>query len=193
MMRSWCRRPRRVGVLFRVACVAAMAGAALGCGGGDGAPDDGATPTVFVAFASSFRGFRQWESFDVTKDALPGTIHPDAHLIEYLNALPPSGSTTFPVGTIIVKEPSTDGAPSTAPFFAMVKHGGGYNPGLPDWEWLELQSVAGSATDVQILWRGAGPPLGEVYGGDPNAGCNTCHRECGNDGVCAKSVRLSDF
>jgi hypothetical protein len=38
-----------------------------------------------------------------------------------------------------------------------------------------------------------GPPLGEVYGGDPNAGCNTCHRDCGNDGVCAPAVSLANF
>ena len=148
---------------------------------------------MFVAFASNFAGFHGWQSFDVTKEAAPGTVHPDATLIEYLNRPPPKGGREFPVGTIIVKEPTT-GTPNTEPFFAMVKRGGGYNAqGASGWEWFELQNLTDGSGGVQIVWRGLGPPAGEVYGGDPNAGCNTCHRDCGNDAVCAKSVRLENF
>ena len=172
---------------------------ATACGSGgapDGSADGGANPnpSVVIAFASSFKGFRSWMAFDVTKEAAPGTVHPDAHLIEYLNKAPPTGSTSFPIGTILVKEPTVNGEPSTTPYFAMVKRGGGYNAdGASDWEWFELQNIPGNNDDVQLVWRGVGPPAGEVYGGDPNAGCNTCHRDCGNDAVCAKSVSLAAF
>jgi len=169
---------------------------ALGCAacGAGGSSDDATKRVVTIAFAPDFKGFRSWQAFDVTTEAAPGTVHPDAHLVEYLNTPPPSGSTSFPLGTIIVKEPTIAGEPATAPYFAMVKRGNGYNAeGASGWEWFELQNVPGAANDVQIVWRGVGPPAGEVYGGDPNAGCNTCHRDCGNDAVCAKSVSLSLF
>jgi hypothetical protein len=170
--------------------------ALFGCSGGDESasdPNAGDTPSVFVAFAANFAGFHDWQAFDVTKDAAPGMVHPDAQLIEYLNKPPPSGSEEFPVGTIIVKE-GTDGDPLTRAFFAMVKRGGGYNSdGAPGWEWFELRNAPDGGPGVQIVWRGVGPPLGEVYGGDPNAGCNTCHHDCGNDAVCAPSVLLSQF
>ena len=92
-----------------------------------------------------------------------------------------------------MKEP-TIGTQNAEPFFAMVKRGGGYNAqGASGWEWFELQNLTDGSGGVQIVWRGLGPPAGEVYGGDPNAGCNTCHRDCGNDAVCAKSVRLENF
>jgi len=155
----------------------------------DGADAGATNASVFVAFASHFAGFHKWESFDVTKDALPGTVHPDAKLIEYLNQRPPKGATEFPVGTIIVKE-GTDGDPTSRQFFGMVKRGGGYNTGANGWEWFELKNLA-DGNGVQIIWRGVGPPLGDTYGGDPHAGCNTCHRDCGNDAVCAPAVQLS--
>ncbi len=169
-----------------------LAAFAAACGGsGDsGAAVDGGD--VFVAFSGDFQGFRSWQSFDVTADAAPGTVHPDAQLIEYLNKPPPHGSTEFPVGTIIVKE-GTDGDVVGRQYFAMVKRGGGENAtGAVGWEWFELRNLDANGS-VGIVWRGVGPPAGEVYGGDPTAGCNTCHVACGNDAVCAKAVQLAQF
>ena len=160
------------------------------CGGGSEPP---AVRDPFIAFADDFKGFHGWSQFDVTSTAQPGTVHPDARLIEYLNKVPPHGSTAFPVGTIIVKEP-TDGAPTDRKIFAGVKRGGGYNAnGAPGWEWYELQNLGDSADSVLIVWSGVGPPAGDVYGGDPNAGCNTCHHDCGNDAVCAPALKLENF
>jgi hypothetical protein len=164
------------------------------CSGSHG--DDVDAGTSFLAFSQSFYGFHQWQlHYDVTADAAPGTVHPDAQLIEYLNAPPKHGSTVWPVGTIIVKE-GTDGDPLTRQFFAMVKRGGDFNTAgispAVGWEWFELQNQP-DMESVTIVWRGFGPPLGEVYGGDPNAGCNSCHVACGNDAVCAPKVQLSQF
>ena len=141
---------------------------------------------VFVAFAADFKGFRSWQAFDVTEDADLVGIHDGSTVMEYVNAMPPAGSESFPVGTIIVKE-ATVGTLAHE-MFAMVNRGGGYNSGAPGWEWFELESTG--AEDVVIVWRGVGPPSGENYGGDPNAGCNTCHVDCGNDAVCAKALAL---
>jgi hypothetical protein len=152
---------------------------------------------VFIAFASDFANFRSWQSFDVTKEQDAdagldaGAQHPDARLIEYLNKPPPTGSTAFPVGTIIVKE-GTDGPVDMRQYFAMVKRGGTENAaGAKGWEWFELQNAADGTPG--IVWRGVGPPNGTLYGGDPTGGCNSCHVQCGNDAVCAKAVQLAQF
>jgi hypothetical protein len=180
------RLTRRLTVAFVSLLVVACASS-----GGDSSADGGNGSGVFIAFGSDFQNFHSWQSFDVTKDAAPGTIHPDAMLIEYLNRAPPSGSATFPVGTIIVKE-GTDGDVIGRQYFAMVKRGGDENlSGAVGWEWFELRNLPDGT--VGIVWRGVGPPAGEVYGGDPNAGCNTCHVACGNDSVCAKAVQLAQF
>jgi hypothetical protein len=165
----------------------ALLAACAGSGGDSSANGSG----VFIAFSSDFAAFRSWQSFDVTKDAAPGTVHPDAKLIEYLNKAPASGSTEFPVGTIIVKE-GTDGPIAGRQYFAMVKRGGGENAdGAKGWEWFELENAADGTPGIR--WRGVGPPNGELYGGDPTGGCNTCHVACGNDAVCAKAVQLAQF
>ena len=144
---------------------------------------------TFVAFASTFADFRKWESFHSDGPAA-GTM-PDDVLgprTQYLNARPPKGSTSFPVGTIMVE------ARETAPLslFAAVKRGGGFNPGAPGWEWFELSEAADGS--VTILWRGAAPPTGESYGGDPTGGCNGCHTSCAsNDFACSPKLQLSQL
>ncbi len=142
---------------------------------------------VFVAFAADFRGFHSWPAYDVTEDADLVGIHDGSTVMEYINALPPAGATSFPVGTVIVKEAT--GGTQAHEMFAMVKRGGGYNSGAPGWEWFELENTG--TDDVIIVWRGVGPPSGETYGGDPNGGCNKCHVDCGNDAVCAKALDLT--
>ncbi len=146
-------------------------------------------PPVFLAFAADFCGFHSWKSFDVTSGAALVGIHDGSAVTEYVNELPPHGSTAFPVGTIIVKEAT--GGTQKHELFAMVKRGGGFNPGAPGWEWFDLKNDGHDG--VTILWHGFGPPVGETYGGDATAGCNTCHTACGNDAVCAKQLSLSSF
>jgi hypothetical protein len=156
----------------------------LGACGAD-EPAAGPTGDTFLAFSSSFTGFRSWPSFHSDGPADDGTVDPEslgARML-YINRAPPAGTTTFPVGTIIVEARET-GAMSV---FAKVKRGGGYNQGgARDWEWFELVE-----NPVTIVWRGLGPPNGESYGGDPNA-CNTCHETCGagNDFVCSQVLHF---
>jgi hypothetical protein len=102
--------------------------------------------------------------------AAAGSTHVAGTRTVYINRKPPAGATEFPVGTIIVKVTDADGK-----IFARAKRGGNFNPkGAVGWEWFELLETA--QHDVALKWRGVGPPLGETYGGDPNAGCNLCHK-----------------
>jgi hypothetical protein len=153
---------------------------------------DAATPaSVFLAFAQDFRGYHSWPRFDTSEDAELVGIHDGSVVTEYIRRTPPSGSTEFPIGTLIVKEATGGTIPHE--IFGMAKRGGGFNAGTPGWEWFELENLDCADDRVKLIWRGVGPPLGESYGGDPNAGCNVCHNDCGNDGVCAKALSLGGF
>jgi len=186
------RRPRAPRGLAS-ACVALGLLAACG-GGGAGGPGSGGTSgegDVFLAFAKDFRGYHSWEAFDTTGAAELAGIHDGSTVTEYINKIPPSGSTEFPLRTIVVKEATGGTIPHE--LFAMVKRGGGFNSGLPGWEWFELENLDDGTDSVKIVWHGFGPPDGESYGGDSTNGCNTCHFDCGNDGVCAKELALENF
>lgn len=161
-----------------------------GCGSGGGAP--GGSGDTYLAFASSFAGFRKWESFPVPEGSGDGTVHTLGPRTEYLNQRPGDGDTEFPVGTIVVKE-TTSEALADRKVFAMVKRGGDYNSaGAEGWEWFELKNLDESTVD--IVWRGVGPPAGEMYGGDPNAGCNSCHGAAkDNDFVLSTEIKLEDL
>ncbi len=167
--------------LFAVAC------ALVACGHhGDGGSD---SADVFIAFNTSFAPFRTWTSFhdDYEESASPDVNGPRT---QYINQLPPSGSTEFPIGTIIVEAREN----AMMKIFAGVKRGGGFNPGALNWEWFELSEASGAGSEVTITWRGYGPPNGDTYGGDPNT-CNTCHTDCGgsNDFVCSPDLQLASF
>jgi hypothetical protein len=159
------------------------------CSACSGSPsDDGVAPSdVFIAFSDDFANFRSWPAFDVSKDALAGTLHPEEMLLEYLNRAPASGSTVFPVGTIIIKQLAGDLAQGDD-YFAMVKRGGAQQPN--GWEWFGLRNTDNIGTPG-IAWRG-GPPSTMEYGGDPGS-CNSCHVRCDNDYVCAPALKLSQF
>jgi hypothetical protein len=177
-----------------VSACAALALASSSCAGGSGggaAGGDDSGASTFLAFAKDFTGYHGWSAYDVTDDAELAGIHDGSTVTEYINELPPSGLTSFPVGTIIVKEATGGTIPHE--LFAMVKRGGAYNATLPGWEWFELQNVDDGSDRVTIVWQGFGPPMGDTYGGDSGSGCNTCHRDCGNDGVCAKPLNLANF
>ncbi|HVV87437.1 MAG TPA: hypothetical protein VHE35_30555 [Kofleriaceae bacterium] len=162
--------------------VAALAGAA--CTDPGGSPDPGDT---FIAFNNSFAPFRTWTMVhDDLED--PGGVLPAGVAgprDQFLNRLPPAGSTEFPIGTIVVEVRTDSGK-----IFASVKRGGDYNAaGAHDWEFFELTETP----SVRYLWRGLGPPLGDTYGGDPN-GCNSCHAQCAaNDYICSPKLQLASF
>jgi hypothetical protein len=160
------------------------------CSGSGGPSEETPTGDVFLAFADDFRGYHSWEGFDVTEGAAATGVHDATLLMAYLNSRPQSGSEAFPVGTMIVKEPT--GGTTPPHIFAMAKRGGGYNATVPGWEWFELENLVDGSDGVRVVWRGVGPPAGEMYGGDPNAGCNTCHSAC-PDGVCSPPLALSGF
>jgi hypothetical protein len=133
---------------------------------------------VFIATAADFSGFHGWSSTPGVgppgapnpAEATDGGIHV-GEMTTYINKKPPPGSTSFPVGTIIVKE---EDAPPLAQrqVFAMVKRGGGYNTsGAVDWEWFELLNV--DQNTVQIIWQ-AVPVASEPYASNPMV-CNNCH------------------
>lgn len=171
-------------------CPALVLSALLAACSGGGS-DEATTPgTSFVAFADDFRGYHSWQSFDVSAESNEEGIH-DGTVLEYINALPPSGSTEFPLGTLIVKE-STGGTMGPA-LFAMARRGGNFNStGVRGWEWFELENVASGNDAVNIVWRGFGPPVGEAYGGDPNSTCNSCHKQC-PDAVCSTPLSLQNL
>jgi hypothetical protein len=177
--------------LLPAACVCAVA-----CGAS--APAEEAVQPVdtgpcFIAFSDRFDGFRSWLSAKYDVEMMgPEANHINGPRIEYINAKPPHGQKTFPVGTIIVKEMGlTD--PENYHLFAMVKRGCGYNAsGALGWEWMELREVG---RGVAILWRGVGPPGTGTSSYLGSTTCNMCHAEdCyDNDAVCSAQFRLATF
>jgi hypothetical protein len=172
--------------------VAVSASSALGCSSADANDPTATAGQPFVAFADAFQNFHSWQSTPgVTASGVDGGVHITGPLVTYINHAPPSGSTSFPIGTVIVKEVNA-GDLTTRQIFAMVKRGGDYNPsGAVNWEWFELQNI--DESNVSILWRGFGPPSGESYGGNPNT-CNGCHEGiASNDYVWTEGLTLSNF
>lgn len=170
------------------AWLAAAALALSACAGAEETPPG----DTFIAFSSNFSGFRTWESFPVPPGSGVGPVHLTGPRTEYLNRAPAHGAAAFPVDTIIVKESEVGDLPERK-VFAMVKRGGDYNEsGARDWEWFELKNV--DDQEVTIIWYGVGPPAGEMYGGDPKAGCNSCHVASGkNDFVQSAALSLEGF
>lgn len=171
---------------MRLAAVLVLAA----CGG---APATADAPDVFIAVDSSFQGYTSWNHFHSDGPPDDGTYTADVlgPREQYINNLPPSGATEFPIGTMIVEDRAS--VPNVK--FAGVKRGGGYNSsGALNWEWFALTVDANTGVVVHE-WRGVGPPKGDTYGGDPNGGCNACHAACGlsNDYVCSGKLQLANF
>ncbi|MEO7729658.1 MAG: hypothetical protein ABIY55_01710 [Kofleriaceae bacterium] len=169
----------------------------VACGGGGG-PEPGIdggsdTPNSFLAFTQTFAPFRTWTSFHSDGPVDDGTFMPDVlgPRTQYINQVPPAGSTEFPVGTVIVEARES----SAMKIFAGVKRGLDFNTkGAKNWEWFELDEDLTATVQVSIQWRGVGPPLGDTYGGDPNGTCNSCHRACAaNDFICSPKLQLATF
>lgn len=137
-------------------------------------------PATFIALERDLAAYREWES--VTFDGTVIPEHKDATRTVFLNARPEPGLSSWPVGTMLVKQ-----MPSAT--LAMAKRGGEYNAkGAAGWEWFEL--VLDSAGTPRIKWRGLGPPAGEEYGGS-TATCNDCHGpHTANDCVLSAGFQL---
>jgi hypothetical protein len=202
--RPWLS-PGRGTSLALGASLALALGAAVGCSVAPSAA--GTDGGIFLAFDTTFNGFHSWPSAvampspnlppvdagGVGPDggATDGGVHPPPET-EYWQ-LPPitPGSTTFPLGTIIVKE-TNEADPTARQVFAMVKRGGDFNAnGAINWEFFELTNNANGTEKVN--WQGYGPldPTKDIYGGNPNV-CNDCHgKAVSNDYVWSAALQLS--
>jgi hypothetical protein len=166
-----------------------VVGLLAGCGGASPSPgsrnNDPSGTTTFIAQDGDFSGFENWTHFDLD-GALAGNAHVAGPRTIYVKQLPPHGSTTFPVGTMIVK------VLSNGQILSMVKRGGDFNAqGAVGWEWFELGEFRGGPF---IVWRGVAPPTGEVYAGIAGGTCNSCHMAAtANDSVQAAPLQLSNF
>jgi hypothetical protein len=182
-------------VVVAAGCSSAAATSSSSCPAGNNASEegDGAAPTEFVAYASSFDCFHSWSTAQATaQDDAGDGLHGIGPLQVYWNQDPPHGSTTFPVGTIIVKE--TEGADVTQRItFAMVKRGDGFNStGANGWEWFSLQDNTDGS--VAILWQGLVAPPGQTYANQAIGDCNGCHGlAASNDYVWDSALQLSNF
>ena len=149
--------------------------------------DDGST---FIAFQSDFVDFTNWDAFPIAAGDSDG-LHTGGERTVYVDPLPPSGSTSFPIGTIVVKTIG-DGLGADDHTFAMAKRGGTYNAsGAAGWEWFELTPGPDGTVDAEprIVWRGITPPQGEGYVGVTGGTCNDCHAAAaGNDFVHALNL-----
>ncbi|HEX3345701.1 MAG TPA: hypothetical protein VHS09_14055 [Polyangiaceae bacterium] len=184
-------------LLSAAACSSAASPSASACPANSGASDVGDGGEMeFVAYESSFSGFQSWPNTAqaTAQDDAGDGLHGVGPLQVYWNQTPSHGSTSFPVGTIIVKE-TEDSDPTQRITFAMVKRGGGYNapPGANGWEWFSLQNNADGCT-VTILWRGLVAPPGQTYANQAIGDCNGCHTAAAaNDSVWDSALQLSSF
>jgi len=172
----------------RAAFLAAVALLLAAC---NKAKSDGSSASrSFIALERDFQEFRTWTPIDLPERAPQGITHVAGKRREYISQRPPKGATSFPVGTIVVKELLTE-APEGHQIFAMVKRGGGYNArGAPGWEWFELRERLDRS--VGIVWRGLSAPVGESYGGDPLGTCSNCHQlSVKNDYIRAGALALA--
>jgi hypothetical protein len=156
--------------VVRICSALALGCALVACSANADAPTE---PTTFIAFGEDFANYRTWPSFEIMVDAAPGNDHLVGPRRVFYNRRPAAGATSFPIGTIFVKE-SGNGDLPTRHVFAMVKRGGDFNAsGAKGWEWFEL--VNDTSGHVLMLWRGEGPPNGDAYGSGTTGGCNACH------------------
>jgi hypothetical protein len=187
------------------AVFAGVAALAAGAGCRERADEALPKPEPFIALERDFQGYAEWTPIELAARPAQGKAHVAGETREYINALPPAGSVSFPVGTIVVKTVTGAGDSVTGAagsetkaassprrdVFAMVKRGGGYNrAGSSGWEWFELRPRADGT--LAIVWRGINPPSGEGYGGEAVGGCNGCHLQAAhNDYVQTPSLALS--
>lgn len=158
------------------------------CGGVPSVPDAGSQ--TFIALTRDFAGFRSWRHFDGANQDAAG--HPMGANTLFINRDVPTGSDTFPVGTIIVREQYPSDGGTTPELHAMAKRGASFNTmGAHGWEWFELTETSEGV--ALIYWRGAEPPSGESYSNGivVTSDCNGCHSMAvDNDSVMNATTRL---
>lgn len=166
------------------------------CGNSRNASAGAGTATGFIALNSNFADYETWDKFDIS-NGFVGSSHLEGPRTVYIKPLPAKGSTSFPVGTIIVKQ-TRNGEKAAWEVHAMVKRGNDFNAeGTTGWEWFDLRHNPDGIP--LIRWRGEAAPVGETYqvdgGGTVVAGdCNGCHREAvENDFVKSNVLQLSSF
>jgi hypothetical protein len=139
---------------------------------------DPGAPQIFIAQQKDFQDFLSWQSFLVDAQGNNSPAHMGGKVTAYLNKVPPKGSATYPVGSIIAKTVEK-GEKMKWEIHSMVKRGGEFNTqGAKGWEYLELQY--NSDNIALILWRGEAPPVGHGYEaltplGTTTMECNGCH------------------
>jgi hypothetical protein len=179
----------------------AFAALATGCATQSGDGGDGGIQPPFIPTAENFSCFRNWSSTaGVGPDGAPdpsgvtdGGIHAGP-MTTYINAKPPHGSTSFPIGTIIVKEQKVP--PLTQrQIFAMAKRGPDqgmpFSPnGAVNWEFYELQNI--DSCNVSIVWSRI-PINSDPYASNPEI-CDECHVLAkSNDYVWTAGLNLSSL
>jgi hypothetical protein len=158
---------------------------------------DGGPLTSFTPYTASFDCFHSWNTAPAAaQDDAGDGLHGVGPLWVYWNQSPPHGATSFPVGTIIVKETQEPDVTQRI-IFAMVKRGLDegveYNTGgATGWEWWSLQN--NSDGSVNMLWRGVVAPAGETYANQTIGDCNGCHAAASaNDSVWDEALQLPNF
>ncbi len=187
--------PKTSRLLFSVAAIAVFA--LGGCAPDDPAGTDAGEWAPVPSDCTSYE--TTWTSFDLGgDDAGASDVDACAHVLDvprtaYMNKTPAHGSTSFPVGTMIIKEIRTTPDPSTWQVFAMAKVGGNFDPGsgCVGWEWYGLDPPDGGGT-CHFQWSGTQPATSETYA---SCGpCATCHSAAqNNDCVIAPELSLSQW
>ncbi|MFO0680852.1 MAG: hypothetical protein U0234_02320 [Sandaracinus sp.] len=146
-----------------------------------------------------FVGLSGWTRFDRGTDP----VHiddPTGMSTVYIDRLPPSGATEFPVGTHVLRIRGTGDDPAQWEAHGMVKRGGDFNAeGAVGWEYygLDLSRDASGDLVATTRWRGVGPPDGDGYAvadAGPVLGCNHCHGAATwNDSVIGDELLLTNF
>lgn len=146
-----------------------------------------------------FVGLSHWTMFDRG----PDPVHlddPTGHASVYIDHLPPQGSTTFPVGTRIVRIMGEGGDPTLWEAHGLVKVGGDFNAdGAAGWEYYGLAMTRDAHGDLVATtrWHGVGPPDGDGYAhldAGPVLGCNHCHGAATwNDSIIGPELQLTDL
>lgn len=165
----------------RSTCLLLCAALAAGC-------TEGEPGSVFIALQSDFASFESWPKFFLGDGPLDG--HPTGGRHGFINKPAPKGSTTYPVGSILVKTVEFGTSKLEWEMFAMAKRGGEYNlGGAKDWEFFTLKFSTGGVP--VIVTRGTNPADLESDGGAPGHGyadtagtgitCNRCHGLAGTE------------
>lgn len=115
------------------ACLAVVASSS--CGGGGAAK----SPPVqqFIIQDSDIADFTSWYSQPFVADPSADIVYPPGSRVGFINHVAAPGTTSYPVGTIIIKAIENSKDPTTWEMFGMSKRGGDYNAaGAVGWDFF---------------------------------------------------------